>query len=870
MPEPESTTRILARCLEEFEERGEEAIEAACARYPSLADRLRASARILSELLGAVNADSESELEFEWNGTDTIGRFLLGERIGKGGMGVVYKAFDPKLKRVVALKLFPAPADLSTQARERFRREGEALAQTRHPHIVPVHEVGETDDHRPYLVMPFIEGQTLAEKLAELDGDVKNIARIIADAAGAVHHAHEKGLVHRDVKPANILVDGAGMPFLIDFGLARSLQGDGLTRSGTVLGTPAFMAPEQIRDPGRVGPLTDVYALGATLYQCLTQQLPFQGETHDEIYDRICRRDPVPPRQIRGSVPRDLETICLTAMEKEPARRYDSAAELQADLERFLAYQPVHARPLGRATRAVRWTRRNRAVATAITLALLVVVLGPTSYAFYMRSLADQEHDARNRITKESEQKEIARAEAAYRAGRLLAQRGRWADALRQYSTASEHHPDPVLVAIARIEALEGSLDAPAAIRELEAIRKDGLSNAHRAKLLLLEADLGVNRFTDPNAKMDLVDEALALGALGPADTLLAKAMKCDSVASALELLREARRIAPYHRRINDYFGVLLLASGRLEEVSQFSRELEAIYPDDPAGILLASFVRGLRGEPERESGAVAALDEKQKWMLEFARRGAAFIRSYDTTVRKSLLDVELARRPAGQTKTVVQVVTLGLEARRLFDSLRASRSGDVHYFRVLPVIAETSRKVVQGVTHLLGTQLLGKPDHSRLAAALELADAKIGDAMFIAGSALWDLMDRDLLTAERKFLAAASKPSLVLTKRTSQLCVLHTRLRLVNEARARQPNLVRERRSNAIASIQGLLSVGVSDPGQCEYLYEGARYLEDDELALRCALRWEEVTNGQARAKQAREASLRRVRAAEASLKKK
>ncbi|MFQ5505903.1 MAG: protein kinase, partial [Planctomycetota bacterium] len=522
MPDPEPTTRILARCLEEFQEQGDAAIEAACARYPALSERIRTAVRTLRELLAAAGAGEEAGPDLDWKGRERLGRFLLGEKLGKGGMGVVYKALDPELKREVAIKVFPAPVTHSREARERFRREAEALAQVSHPHIVPIHEVGETEDGQPYLVMPFIEGKTLAELLPELAGDVKTLARMLAEIAGAVDHAHRQGLVHRDVKPGNILVDRLGQSCLIDFGVARNLQEAGVTASGALLGTPAFMAPEQIRDPASVGPRTDVYALGATLYQCLTRKLPFEARSRDEAYDRICRRDPVSPRTIRPEVPKDLETICLTAMEKDPARRYQSAAELEADLRRFLEYRPLRARPLGRLARSARWVRRNRAVAAVILLAALVVVLGPSSYALYMGSLAAQERRAKESIARESAQKETARAEAAYRAGRLLAQRGRWAEALRHYAAAVEHHPDPVLVSIGRIEALEGSLDAPAAIRELESLRRRKVPEKYEAKLLLLEADLGVNRLLDPDAKMELVDRALAMGTLEPADALLA------------------------------------------------------------------------------------------------------------------------------------------------------------------------------------------------------------------------------------------------------------------------------------------------------------------------------------------------------------
>jgi serine/threonine-protein kinase len=318
-------------------------------------------------------------------GTDTQAPWRLGARLpevpgydvegvlGRGGVGVVYKARHLRLKRPVALKMLLVGACATPAERERFLREAEAVAGLRHPNIVQVHDVGEHEG-RPYFTMEYVEGGSLAQKLAGAPQPAREATALVATLAEAVQVAHQGGIVHRDLKPGNILLTADGTPKVTDFGLARRLEGSaGLTQSGTPVGTPSYMAPEQAQGKSRAaGPAADVYALGAILYELLTGRPPFRGETAAETVLQVLFEEPVPPSRLNAKVPRDLETICLKCLHKEPHRRYATAAAMAEDLRRFQRGEPIVARRAGALERVGKWVRRRPAQAATLATSLLL------------------------------------------------------------------------------------------------------------------------------------------------------------------------------------------------------------------------------------------------------------------------------------------------------------------------------------------------------------------------------------------------------------------------------------------------------------------------------------------------------------------
>jgi tetratricopeptide (TPR) repeat protein len=361
--------------------------------------------------------------------------FEIAAELGRGGMGVVYKAWEHRPGRFVALKVLHGGAQAGAVELRRFEIEVRAAARLQHPGIVQVYEVG-THQGEPYCALEYVDGPTLAQQLQGKPLPSRGAAHWVRDLASAVQYAHDQGVVHRDLKPSNVLLAAAG-PKVTDFGLAKLRAGEGgLTQTGAVLGTPAYMAPEQAEGRTQeVGPAADVWALGVILYESLTGRPPFRGETTLDTLSQVRSAEPVPPGRLQPKLPRDLETICLKCLEKQPRRRYASARDLAEDLRRYLAGEPIRARPVGVGQRVWKWMRRRPLAATALAGSVLAVLVGAAGVAWHLDQmkaalgLARQEKERAEQFAAEADRQaklagtQQARAEANFRKVLTLAER---------------------------------------------------------------------------------------------------------------------------------------------------------------------------------------------------------------------------------------------------------------------------------------------------------------------------------------------------------------------------------------------------------------------------------------------------------------
>ncbi len=372
VPAPESPT-LATYHVPDSTSLVEELFKAAGAETP-----FRPTMTPLARLTCLLDDSSMTAIDLAVGGPDPLpavpGYEMLGE-LGQGGMGVVYLARQVALNRLVALKMLRHVGPAAAAERDRFRREAEAVAALAHPNIVLIHEVGEFQG-RPFFSLEFLRGGSLHRRLGGKPVEARQAAAWLEPLARAMHYAHEQGIVHRDLKPGNVLLGTDGTPKVTDFGLAKWVGVDSAhSQDGVVMGTPSYMPPEQAQGHHHdIGPLADVYALGAILYECLTGRPPFLGPTPMHTAAMVLQTDPTPPRRLNESVPRDLETICLKCLEKEPARRYPSAGELGDDLRRFRNGEPVRARPAPAWERGWKWARRRPAAAGLAALSAAVAL----------------------------------------------------------------------------------------------------------------------------------------------------------------------------------------------------------------------------------------------------------------------------------------------------------------------------------------------------------------------------------------------------------------------------------------------------------------------------------------------------------------
>ena len=364
---------------------------------------------------------TEPRAELASEPVQAIAGYEILEEIGRGGWGVVYKARQASLDRLVALKMLLHADHASEEERLRFEREAQAIAKLKHPNIIEIHEVGEHDG-KPFFSLELVSGGDLDQKLDGTPLPPEEAAQLVETLARAIEVAHRHHVVHRDLKPANVLLTEDGTPKITDFGLAKKLDEVGQTQSGAIVGTPSYLAPEQAgAKQCPISPATDVYALGAILYECLTGRPPFKAATMMSTVLQVLTEEPVAPCQLQRGIPKDLETICLKCLEKEPPRRYTSTEALAEELRRFQNGEPIKARSIGALGRLRKWARRRPAIAALVSLTLLLMVALPFGGFYYVRKIeAEEQQKEANRLRARAEKSEAEARRQRDRAERLV------------------------------------------------------------------------------------------------------------------------------------------------------------------------------------------------------------------------------------------------------------------------------------------------------------------------------------------------------------------------------------------------------------------------------------------------------------------
>jgi formylglycine-generating enzyme required for sulfatase activity len=645
-----------------------------------------------------------------------LGEFRLLTQLGAGGMGIVYLAEQESLSRRVALKVIRPAFAASPASRARFQREVAAVAKLRHPNIVAVHTAGEQDGVL-FLAMDLVEGEGLDERIdaAKARGatvDIDEAVRHALDVARALDAAHRAGIVHRDVKPSNIRVTPDGRAMLLDFGLARDQDSARLTLSGEIQGSPYYLAPETIRGQRAPDPRSDVYALGVTLYECLTGNVPFQGETFEVVMHRILFFTTPPPRRANASLSRDLETVVMKALEKDPNRRYASAAEFAEDLEAILDFRPIRAKPPGALSRALRFTRRRPGVAASLLgiVAVIAVIAGMTLARELERRAAANERIASARRLASADRVDEAR-EALSQAlafdpdhAGIAATRGRIADAGRRREAAAkiEAAKERAAQAQARIEewsARRVAIEPLVAARNARYVSPQQLAALDREELAIAELERGSD--ADEASIVELTQAARALlpevdgSASAPAaahtidaiDALLARFYLLRFLAS--EAAGDARRAAYYdalcgqHDR-NGSLATERRGDGRLAltvepagaEVHLFRYVDQAsLAPNGERRLVPVPFAATGDWKPPRPYGA---------WVLVAVGNGGGLARGEHvlSVAGHPIREVTLVLEPAGELRTGDRLLSIDgqpvrdpLDARFVDESRQGERS---------------------------------------------------------------------------------------------------------------------------------------------------------------------------------------------------
>lgn len=821
MTDDHAKTRLIAACLEDFERRGDPAVEDHCAAHPELATRIRDAVEAMREFgFGAGNPTAAG------GESDFAGRYRLLDRLGAGGMGTVYRAQDRQLDRVVALKKIRGDFADFEVVRQRFDRELLTASRIEHPNLCRVYDGG-VSQGVPFMVMELIDGETLhdwihadrAAASAELLGFVERIAE-------ALHAVHQAGMLHRDVKPSNIMIGPAAKPVLLDFGLARDEHaGDQLTRSGVEVGTWSYMSPEQISPQGRaLDRRTDVYSLGLVLYECVTGRRAFEGGSEHELKTRILKDMPAPVRRLRPSVSKELAVVIDKAIAKNRDDRYPTAAALAEDLRRIRGRQPITARRSGFWFRGWRWSQRNPVLAGLFA----VLVLGSgVSTALFLEASAGE-----RRLSQQQAVIQKARAASAYQQAELQMQRGKWHQALAALDRAERlGHDDAVQIAISRVVAWESSDQLDRAVAELQRLQLRADLGKHQAKILLLGADLDVNRLLNPEAKVEDIQRARQLG-LGRADDLFAEAMLASTVDQAIESLRGCLRAEPSHRRAIDLLGNLSLVSGRTALGREVLARRYTLFPDDPTNPIYQAFLDGLDGKDIDVDGLLVGvadedIDMVEAW-AEFMRGTARLLRGFDRNAIAEMLDPDHS--------VLRSLLPYGVFAAGAVATLKKSRSTKTGLlFRISPCVSRAFHDLI-GAMRAFSKNL----DSVAYAAAMAHASDVLGEGFYLysAGSAMFYAGEYD--KAEPYLLGALERRSAIVGSLPILMYLVESQRRMARPERGGPIDA--KWAGKAMASLGEILAMPELEARVLRHGFLVARNLGRHDHAVEIALRWRRV----------------------------
>jgi hypothetical protein len=575
------------------------------------------------------------------NGLPSIEGYDLQKEIGRGGMGVVYQARS-KLNRKVALKLILAGGLSSVDELRRFRREAEMAASLSHPNIVQIYDRGECRGVA-FISMELIEGQSLEQVLSpSRTMPARPAARLLSTISRAVHYAHQRRVLHRDLKPGNIIIDGASEPHVADFGLARRLEAEiGLAPPSAIEGTPEYMAPEQIaRAP--VSAATDVHALGGILYRVLAGRPPYQGGSRIETMTQVLDHEPVKVRDLNPAVDRDLETICLKCLQKEPGKRYSSAAAFADDLDRWIGGEPISARRASRFERARRWCRRNPARAGLVALVPLSLLAMTLAAVVLWRQELERRTTAERLVETEQQKREtdrLAAHAARVTAARTLAGRGNWIAAMPEFDRAiADGEPDALALRVERLVGYFALNQTDRLTAELDELGRADMGQwAAQVRLLQgtwLLCDMGRSAEGRKLVQQALADRDTLLS---DADRAYAEALAAEQIGAAIRALRRAVAADPLHYLASSTLAVALAMGGDVAEARRQSRFLRGVFPASPMPDLadaLAALMDGDAGAlktcltgmsarlPESRRADVARVQEALAAILELQKIG--------------------------------------------------------------------------------------------------------------------------------------------------------------------------------------------------------------------------------------------------------